>query len=45
MMRAAARMKPGSAELNALVDRTERVIRKATVIEGRGAEETMRQSQ
>jgi hypothetical protein len=45
MMRAAARMKPGSAELNALVDRTERVIRKATVIEGRGAEETMRTTQ
>lgn len=45
LMRTAARMKPGSAELESLVDRTENVIRKTTVIGDVGAGQEMRTRQ
>jgi hypothetical protein len=45
LMRSAARLKPGSAELDALVDRTEAVIRKAVVVEARGASQEMQTRQ
>jgi hypothetical protein len=45
LMRSAARLKPGSAELDALVDRTEAVIRKAVAVEARGASQEMQTRQ
>jgi hypothetical protein len=45
LMRSAARLKPGSAELDALVDRTEAVIRKSVAIEARGASQEMQTRQ
>jgi hypothetical protein len=45
LMRSAARLKPGSVELDALVDRTEAVIRKAVAIEARGASQEMQTRQ
>jgi len=45
LMRTAARMKPGSAELEALVDRTEGVLRRATVMSTVGAGQETRTRQ
>lgn len=45
LMRTAARMKPGSAELEALVDRTEGVIRRATVVGAGAADREMQTRQ